>query len=705
MDKFGKSQPVKRFEDERFLTGAGRYVDDIAPAGALHGFLLRSPVAHGTISALNVSDALDMPGVHMVLTGQDLLDAGCNIDFSGGAVKNRDGSKGAKPLRPILAVEKVRHVGEAVALIVADSLLEAKDAAEVVELEIDDLPAHVTLGTGGEALHEEAPDNMAFDWGLGDEAGATGAIASAAHIVRIDIPDNRIICNAMETRGCYAEMDGDRLHFAFNGMSERTEGMLTDNAGRDLVTTATMGFDKNFKIVGYHLDTVANMGAYNSGFAQFIQTDLFSKVMMGTYDVQDAYMRCVGVFTNTTPVDAYRGAGRPEAIFVLERTMDEAARRLGIDPLELRMKNFIAPDNFPYTSATGVTYDVGEFARVLTKASENADMAGFAARKAKSSKLRGQGVSYYIESILGDPEETTRVDFADDGALIFVGTQSNGQGHETVFPQFLADHTGIPAEKIKFVQGDSDRIAKGGGTGGSRSVTVQNTATLATVDVIKTAFSAFLAEHEGVNVGKVSFDEDRFRIEGSNLTPSMLEVAEMAREAGRDDLMTHTATITLESRSFPNGAHIAEVEIDQETGVVSVERYTVVDDFGNLINPMLVEGQVHGGVVQGIGQALSERTVYDEDGQLLTASFMDYGMPRADDAPMMTFATEGTPSKYNPMGMKGCGEAGTVGALAAVSNAVIDALWDVGVREIAMPFTPMRVWQAIQDAKSDSAAA
>ena len=763
MDKFGKSQPVRRFEDERFLTGTGRYVDDIAPEGALHGFMLRAPVAHGVITSLNVSDAADMPGVHMIVTGQDLLDAGCNIDFSGGATKNRDGSRGAKPLRPILAVDKVRHVGEAVALIVADSLLEAKDAAEVIELEIDDLPVHMALSTGGEALHEEATDNMAYDWGLGDEAGATAAIESATHLVKIEIPDNRIICNAMEPRGCYAEMDGDRLHFAFNGqgvwgmkgglarflgidkesirvtnpdvgggfgmkafdyseyyvvayatralgkpvrwMSERTEGMLTDNAGRDLTTVATMAFDADFKITGYHLDTIANMGAYNSGFAQFIQTDLFSKVLMGTYDVQAAYMRCVGVYTNTTPVDAYRGAGRPEAIFVLERTMDEAARQLGVDPLELRMKNFIAPDNFPYKTATGVTYDVGEFARVLKKAAENADMTGFAARKAKSGKLRGQGVSYYIESILGDPSETTKVEFADDGALIFVGTQSNGQGHETVFPQFLSDHTGIPVEKIAFVQGDSDRISSGGGTGGSRSVTVQNTATLATVDVMIASFSAFLAEQEGVDVGKVSFDEDRFRIEGSNLTPSMLEVAEMARDAGRDDLLSHSATITLDNRSFPNGAHIAEVEIDQETGVVTVERYTVVDDFGNLINPMLVEGQVHGGVVQGIGQALSEMTVYDDQGQLLTASFMDYGMPRADDAPMMTFTTEGTPSKYNPMGMKGCGEAGTVGALAAISNAVIDALWEVGVREIAMPFTPLRVWQAIEDAKGNSAAA
>lgn len=766
MDKFGKSQPVKRVEDVRFLTGAGRYVDDATPEGALFGFVMRSPVAHGVITELDVSDAKDMPGVAAVITAQDMLDSGVSLDISGGAVKNRDGTRGAKPLRPVLALGRVRYVGEAVAMVFADTYAQAKDAAETIMLEIDDLPAHVDLAFGGEALHDVALDNRAFDWGMGDEEGALAAIDGAAHVIKVDVADNRVICNSMEPRGCYAEMVDGRLHVAFGGqgvwglkadlakmfnmdaadirttnpdvgggfgmkgfnypeypvvafaaktlgkpvrwMSERTEAMLTDNGGRDLVTTATMAFDADFKIVAYHLDTVANMGAYNSGFAQFIQTDLFSKVLMGTYDVQAAYMRTQGVFTNTTPVDAYRGAGRPEAIFVLERTMDEAARQLGVDPWELRKKNFIAPDQFPYTTATGVTYDVGEFASILTTVQGAADVSGFAARKAESAakgKLRGQGLCYYIESILGNPTETSRVDFADGGALIYVGTQSNGQGHETVFAQFLADQTGIPADKIQVVQGDSDLIATGGGTGGSRSVTVQNTATLATVDVIMETFTAFLADAEGVDPSDVSFDDERFRIPGSNLTPTMLEVADMARDAGRDDLLTHTAQITLENRSFPNGAHVAEVEIDPQTGVVRVDRYTVVDDFGNLINPMLVAGQVHGGVAQGIGQALTERVVFDEDGQLLTASFMDYGMPRADNVPMIDFSTQGTPSKYNPMGMKGCGEAGTVGALAAVANAVLDAMWSEGVRAVEMPFTPHRVWQTLQDAKGASAAA
>ena len=766
MEKFGKSQPVKRVEDVRFLTGHGRYVDDIAPADALHAFFLRSSVAHGEITALELDDARDMPGVHLIVTADDLLAAGVVLGMAGTTVKNRDGSRGAAPERPILALGRVRHVGEAIAMIVADSIAEAKDAAEVIGLDIDDLPVHVDLTVGGDAIHPEAPENLAFDYGLGDEAAVAAAQKSAAHVVSVQVFDNRVIVNSMEPRGCYAEVTDGRLHLAFNGqgvwglkgdlirhfglseddvrvtnpdvgggfgmkgmrypeyfavshaaralgrpvrwMSERTEAMLTDNAGRDLTTTATLSFDDNYRITAYHLDTIANMGAYNSQFAQAIQTDLFSKVMMGTYDVQTAYMQTRGVFTNTTPVDAYRGAGRPEAIFVLERVMDEAARQLGIDPWALRTRNFIRPDQFPYTSVTGVTYDVGEFARVLSRAETESDRAGFAARKAASAaagKLRGQGLSYYIESILGDPSESAKVEFVDDGALIYVGTQSNGQGHETVYAQFLADQTGIPADKITVIQGDSDRIAMGGGTGGSRSVTVQNTATLATVDVMLDAFTAFLADAEGMDPSAVSFDDERFRIAGSNLTPTMLEVADMARAAGRDDLLTHTARIKLDNRSFPNGAHVAEVEIDPDTGVVTVDRYTVVDDFGNLINPMLAEGQVHGGVAQGIGQALTERVVFDAEGQLLTASFMDYGMPRADDLPMIGFSTESTPSLYNPMGMKGCGEAGTVGALAAVSNAVIDALWDVGVRHVDMPFTPHRVWQAIEAAKGDSAAA
>ena len=759
MEKFGKSQSVRRVEDQRFLTGAGAYVDDIAPADALHAVFVRSQVGHGWITGIDADEARAMPGVAAVITGADMAAAGVRMDLRGERVKTATG-RGTETKRPILAMERVRHVGEPVAVVLAETLLQAVDAAEAVLLEIEDLPAHMELAPGGEALHEGAPDNLAFDYAKGDADAVEAAIAGAARVVRVEVPDNRIIVNSMEPRGTFAEWDGTRLHVANNGqgvwgpkadlmhhfglsedavrvtnpdtgggfgmkgmrfpetfacahaamalgrpvrwMSGRTEAMLTDTAGRDLTTTATLAFDADHRIVAYRLETLCNLGAYNSQFGQAIQTELFSKVLTGTYDVPAAHMRTRGVYTNTAPVDAYRGAGRPEAIFVLERTMDEAARQLGVDPWELRRINFIRPEQFPYTTPTGMTYDVGEFSALLDVARERADVAGFADRRAASARagrLRGLGLCYYIESILGDPSETATVEFREDGGVdILVGTQSTGQGHETVFAQFLADHTGIPADRITVVQGDSDRIAQGGGTGGSRSVTVQNNATLATVGTMVAAFAGYLAEREGVAAGEISFDDERFRLPGSNLSPTMLEVAGMAREDGRAELMHHSERATLESRSFPNGCHVAEVEVDPETGETTVVRYTVVDDFGNLINPMLVEGQVHGGVAQGLGQALMERVVHDGDGQLLTATFMDYAMPRALDVPGIGFSTRGVPSLYNPMGMKGCGEAGTVGALAAVTNAVLDALWETGVREVAMPFTPSRVWGWLRDA-------
>lgn len=410
-------------------------------------------------------------------------------------------------------------------------------------------------------------------------------------------------------------------------------------------------------------------------------------------------MRCEGIYTNTTQVDAYRGAGRPEAIYLIERMMDRAAREFDVDPQALRRLNFIRPDQFPYATIPGETYDVGDFGRVLSRAEAEADLEGYGARRTASEaqgKLRGIGLCYYIESILGAPDEDVKVEFTDDGgAIIYVGTQSNGQGHETVFAQFLADQTGIPVDRIEVVQGDSDQIERGGGTGGSRSVTVQTNVTLIAVADMVSGFSEFLAEQSGADV---TFDDESFRIQGSNVTPTMLEVAQMAREAGRTDLLTWKATAKLPGRSFPNGAHFCEVEIDPDTGATHVDKYTVVDDFGNLINPMLAEGQVHGGVAQGLGQALSERVVFDEEGQLLTATFMDYAMPRADTIPMIRFETEAVPSTTNPMGMKGCGEAGTVGAMAAVANAVQDALWARGVKQADMPFTPQRVWEMLKDA-------
>ncbi len=651
----------------------------------------------------------------------------------------------------------MRFVGEPVAVVVAETRAQARDALELVELDYEDLPAHMELAPGGEALHEEAPDNRAFDWALGDEAKVEAAFARAAHRVSLEVADNRVIVASMEPRGAFAEWQDGRLHLALNAqgvwphkeqlctwfgleadqvrvtnpdtgggfgmkamaypehavlalaaretgrpvrwMSDRSEAMLSDNAGRDLVSRAEMAFDADHRILAYRVHSRANLGAYNSQFGQPIQTMMFSRVLAGCYDVQDTFLRVEGFYTNTTQVDAYRGAGRPEAIYVLERCMDRAARELGIDPWELRRRNFVPPAAFPYRAATGETYDVGEFARVLDRAAEEADAAGFADRRRASEaagKLRGQGLCYYIESILGDPSEGAQVVFEENGTVsIYVGTQSNGQGHETVYARFLSDQTGIPAEKIRVVQGDSDLIARGGGTGGSRSVTVQANATLATVEVMVAAFTPFLAEALEVPEAEISWDGTRFRAAASNASPTLLEAAEMARAAGRQDLLRHQARAKLPGRSYPNGAHVAEVEVDPETGQVRLDRYTVVDDFGNLINPMLAEGQVHGGVAQGLGQALMEHVVHDADGQLLTASFMDYALPRAVDCPMFKFRTEPVPSTANPMGMKGCGEAGTVGALAAVANAVQDALWARGVRQADMPFTPHRVWEML----------
>jgi aerobic carbon-monoxide dehydrogenase large subunit len=765
MDTFGRSQPVRRREDDRFLTGQGRYVDDIAPAGALRAFVFRSPIAHAEISVLDVAQARVAAGVHLVLTAADVVAAGVRLDMDYDVLELPDGTEAQAPLRPFLAQDRVRFVGEPIALIVADTMAQARDASEMIEFDYKDLPAKIDVDKGGEALYPAIPDNVAFDWHMGDRARVDAAFAEAAHRVSVDVVDNRVISNPMEPRGCFADWDGTRLSITVNGqgvwplkdemvrqfgldpanvlamnpdvgggfgtkgfvypeytavalaaktlgrpvrwMADRTEGMLSDNDGRDLTSTCQFAFDKNLKITAYHVDTMCNLGAYNSGYAQMIQTELFAKVLMGTYDVQATYLCARGIYTNTCQVDAYRGAGRPEAIFAVERAIDQAARELGVDPWALRRKNFIPVSAFPYLSATGETYDVGDFQKVLTTAETACDRAGFAARKTASAaagKLRGLGLCYYIESILGDSEEHAKVTFdPDGGATIYVGTQSNGQGHETVFPRFLSDQTGIPYDMIRFVQGDSDLIPEGGGTGGSRSAVNQNNATLATVRRIVSDFTTFLADQHGVEPDDITFDDQQFRIAGTNEAPTMLEVAALAREQGRDDLLSFRELAELPGRSFPNGAHVAEVEIDPETGVTRVVKYTVVDDFGNLFNPLLVEGQIHGGVAQGIGQAITEHVVHDGDGQLLTATFMDYAMPRADDMPMIEFSTEPTPSTANIMGMKGCGEAGTVGALAAVANAVADATWAHGIRRVDMPFTPHRMW-ALLNPRADVAA-
>jgi carbon-monoxide dehydrogenase large subunit len=767
MAKFGVSQPVKRVEDARFLRGKGSYVEDMVLPGELRAFFLRSPHACADIVSIDVAAAAAAPGVVAVYTGAD-LDRGMTNALDAYQIDCLDGSKSKAPRRPLLAVGRVRYVGEAVAVVVAETVAQAKDAAEAIAVEYAERPAVTdtagALEPGAPLVHADAPGNLCFDWGVGDKAAADAAFARAARTVTLDLINNRVIANPMETRGAIAEWDGRRLHVAANGqgpwglkaelaaklglepeqvrvthpdvgggfgmksvnypeqivvaycaktlgrpvkwVSERTAGILTDAAGRDHVTRAEAAFDADHRLIGLRVNTVAAMGAYLSAFAVFIPTDCAAKVLTGVYDVQAAWFGVKGSFSHTTPTDAYRGAGRPESIYVIERLMDVAARELGVDPVALRRKNFIR--DFPYDTATGEHFDVGDFDRVLTRCLSEADAAGFAARKAESAargRRRGMGLCYYIESILGDQNETTRIEFAEDGGIdLFVGTQSNGQGHETVFAQFLNDRLGVPFEKIRLVQGDTDLIATGGGTGGSRSVTMQGSSIWGCADSWIDKARPFAGEELEVAAADVEFRDGAFRIAGTDKALPVMEIVARARVKGRKELLSEEKETVVPGRSYPNGCHVAEVEVDPETGVTKVVRYTVVDDFGILMNPILAEGQVHGGVVQGIGQAITEHVVYDEGGQLLTATFMDYGMPRADDAPMIPFHHEGTPSTANVIGMKGCGEAGTVGACAAVVNAALDAVWDLGVRHVDMPLTPLRMWGWIEAARRPMAA-
>ena len=755
--KFGMAQPLTRREDVRFLTGKGRYVSDLIPQGALWAVFLRSDHPHGEIVSLDVSAARAMPGVHLVLTADDLLAQGVTLGMKGERIDTRAGGKGAGPERPVLARTRVRHVGEAIAVVVAETPDQARDALESISFDINALDPALHLRCEDPTIHPEAPQNHAFDFLFGDEAATNTALQTSAHRIPVTVVHNRVTAAPMETRAAFAEWTDDRLHLCVNGqgvwsqrnelarmlglprnrvrvtnpdvgggfgmkamtypeyvviaaaarllgravawVSTRTEAMLTDNAGRDLVAKAELGFDADHRITAYKVDLVTNLGAYNSQFAQAIQTELFAKVLTGVYKVPVGALLATGVYTNSTPIDAYRGAGRPEAILTIERAMDEAARVLGVDPVALRLKNVIR--DFPATTLEGEVIDGGDFAGLLDTVAPRA--AGYGDRLAASQargKLRGIGVAAYIEAILGDPDEIARLSLDEDGgATLYVGTQSNGQGHESVYSRMVAAATGIAQDMVRIVEGDSDRIARGGGTGGSRSVTVQGTATRATVTAMITAFKGFLAEEWGVE--GVSFADHRFGAPGTNLRLTLTEAAALARSKGRADLLDRAEKITLDGRSFPNGVHLAEVEIDPETGGLTLDRYSVVDDFGVLVAPNLVEGQVHGGIAQGFGQAVSEWLVQDAGGQVVTASFMDYGMPRATDLPMFSFAERGVPTRTNPLGMKGCGEAGTVGALGAISNAVRAALAPVGVTRVDMPFTPSRIWGWIEDAQGN----
>ena len=759
MTKFGVSQSVKRKEDVRFLVGKGQYIDDVMPQDALCAQFLLSPVAHAKIISIDVDAARDSSGVHAVYTAEDLIEAGLKNRMKTELLVLNGDARVPDPARTVLAEGKVRFVGDPVVIVIADTINQARDAIELIEFEFEELPAHMELNPGGTELHSEAPRNVAFDWQVGKSENVDKAFSEAKHVISLNIDDNRVIASSMETRGCFADWKYGRLHVVLNGqgvwsmkeelsltlgldpdairvttpdvgggfgmkafmypeyfavaqaakmlgrsirwMGTRSEAMLNDNDGRDLTTLAELAFNENYRITALRVSSDCNMGAYNSMFAQHIQTELCQKVITGVYDIPNVFFKVQGIFTNTSPIDAYRGAGRPEGIYIIERTMDHASRKLGVDQLELRRKNFINPEQFPYFNFARETVDVGEFAKVLDRAEIEADLAGFSVRRDKSvnrGKLRGLGICYYIETILGNPDETTKIEFCNDGMVnVYVGTQSNGQGHETAYAQILNERSGIPFENIRCIQGDSDLIEKGGGTGGSRSVTTQGTSINGTADKVIEKFIPFAADLLDAEPSDMKFDEGTFRVSNTNRFIDIIDVGLHAIARSRDDLITTQVTTEIDDKSFPNGAHICEVEVDPETGSVKVKKYTVVDDLGFLINPLLAAGQVQGGVVQGIGQAVLEHVVFDEYGQLLSGTFMDYALPRADSTPFIEFYSEPTPSKNNPIGMKGCGEAGTIGALAAVANAVQDAVWEKGIENVQIPLTPNRVWNMLNN--------
>ena len=764
--KFGTGQPVRRREDVRLVTGRGTYLDDSRPQGELRAVFLRSPAAHAILEHVDISAAIHSDGVAAILTGADLEAAGVN-DIGAVTIRNRDGSICARPKRPLLAVERLRMVGEPVALVLAESLAAALDAAEQIEIVYEEFPAIAATAEatreGAPQLHAEAPRNIAYEWAIGDEKVVDAKLESAAHRVEIRLINNRIAGCPMEPRGAIAHWDAaaQALHVQVSAqnvwrvsreiasrlelrteqvrvtigdvgggfgtkaptypeytaiafaarhlgcgvrwISDRSEAFLSDSMGRDHVTRAIAGFDENLRLAALRVESDVAMGAYLSPHGTFIPSELVAKVLPGAYEFEHLFFVARGVYTNTTPVDAYRGAGRPEGIYVIERLMDAAAREFGVDPLELRKRNFVPRDRFPYRNASGETMDSGDYRRIADRARQEADVDGFPARRAESArrgKLRGLGIAFYVEVILGATDERAQLRLAEDGMWeLLVGTQSNGQGHETAYLQILADGTGLNPDRVRIIQGDSERIPAGGGTGGSRSVTTQGTAILVAAEQLIEALRKEAEEALEAAPEDIEFCNGEFRIMGSDRAVGIDALTSLAIEKGAGERLQFRVHTELPARSYPNGCHICEAEVDPETGRVSIDRYLAVDDFGRLINPLLAEGQVHGGVAQGIGQAVLEHAVFDEEGQLLTGSFMDYAIPRASDLPCIRFIHEPVPSPANPLGMKGCGEAGTIGSLPATSNAVLDALWEAGVRHVDMPLTPARVWGWLQEAR------
>jgi carbon-monoxide dehydrogenase large subunit len=772
-------QPVRRREDFRFITGSGQYTDDINRPGQSYAVFVRSPHAHATIRKIDATAAATAPGVRGIFTGKDLAADKIGTLACGWMVLSKDGSPMRAGVHPVLAVEKVRYVGDHLAVVIAETTNQARDAAELVSVDYDVHEAVVDLSSAQQAgepqIHAEAPNNTVYQWHLGDKAAVDAAFEKAKHVTRIDLANNRLIPNAMEPRAAIAEYDrgsgGYTLYTtsqnphltrlvlsAFIGIApenklrviapdvgggfgskifiyaeevvctwasrkvgrpvkwvaDRTESFLADAHGRDHLTTAEAAMDGNGKILAVRVKTKANLGGYLSTFASAVPTYLYAPLLSGQYDIPSIYCEVDGVYTNTAPVDAYRGAGRPEAAFVIERLVEVAAREMGKDPAEFRLHNFIR--SFPHQTPVIMNYDVGDYPVCMKKALEMADYAGVAKRKAmsaKAGKLRGVGFSAYIEAcgiapsraagslgagVGGWESAEVRVNMA--GTVeVLTGSHSHGQGHETTFAQLVSHRLGIPMEQISIVHGDTDKVQMGMGTYGSRSAAVGMSAISVALDRVVTKATKVASRCMEVLENTVDFQDGVFAARGTNKSMTFGEVALQAYVAHKFDSaeiepgLKEGAFYDPKNFTFPSGVHIAEVEIDPETGVTTIDRWTAIDDFGTIINPMIVEGQVHGGIAQGIGQAMLERTVYDASGQLVTASYMDYCMPRADDLPSFGVAMTNTPCPSNPLGVKGCGEAGAIAAPAALINAITSAL---GHENIAMPATPQAVWRAVQ---------
>jgi carbon-monoxide dehydrogenase large subunit len=757
--KFGVGQSVRRKEDDPLLRGGGRYVADHQPAGALHAVVMRSPHAHARFT-LDAGKMRAMPGVRLVLTGGDTAGLG-PLPMQAGI----EGVDIWSPPHAVLAKDEVRHVGDAVAFVVADTLEQARDAAEALDVEWQPLPhvvgAVAALEKGVPQVWAKAPGNLAFETTLGEKEATAAAFKAAAKTVSLTIVNQRLVTNYIDTRGAIAEYDAARdrvtltlgsqgshavrdtlaadvlridpqkLHvvtpdvgggfgtklFTYREyalvilaaqklkrpvrwIAERTEHFLGDAQGRDNITTARLALDEKGRFLALDIDLVADMGAYLSAYAPYIPY-LGAGMSPGVYDIPACFVRVRGAYTHTVPVDAYRGAGRPEAAYVIERLVDAAARELDVAPDALRRKNFIKPKAMPYATATGKVYDSGDFAAHLARAQELADWDGFKKRAAAAKRqglIRGIGLSTYIEACgtMGPDTATIMLD-GDGGVTALMGSQSSGQGHATAYAQIIADRLGIAPDTVRMVQGDTDRIATGTGTGGSSSIPCGGASLASASEKLADNLKALAASALEAGMGDLELADGAVRVVGTDRAVSLADLAK--RPEATPDKLRAADAFAPQAPTYPNGTHVAEVEIDPATGATRIVNYVVVDDFGETINPQLLAGQVHGGAVQGIGQALMERTVYDPDsGQLVTASLMDYALPKAGDMPSFAFETRNVPCLNNPLGVKGAGEAGAIGSCPAIINAIVDALWRTyRIGHIDMPATPDRIWAAIEE--------